>query len=319
MKERFYKFSRYLKDRFGYRVYKVSVDAGFSCPNKDGKFSKDSCIYCDNRTFSFNSRIPARPIEEQIKEGIDFGKKRYGAERFIVYFQAHTNTYAPLDVLKERYDKVKKFNDVVGISIGTRPDCVDEEILDLIKSYASDYEVWLEYGLQSMHEKTLEFINRQHKYGHFLRAVEMTKKRKIRICAHIIIGLPRERKNEILETAKELARLKIDGIKIHPLHIVKGTKLEELYNLNSYKPLELDEFVDITTEFLEYLWPDTVIQRIGADCPKELLVGPMWVLEKEAVLKQIEKNLKERSSYQGRNYKEKEKEMTWTMPLTRSI
>lgn len=293
MKEqkRYYKFSQYLKERFGGRVYKVSIDAGFSCPNRDGKLSKDGCIYCDNRAFSFNTRLGAKSIEEQIERGINFGKERYGAEKFIVYFQAYTNTYAPVAILKERYDVVKKFQDIVGIAIGTRPDFVNEEVLDLIQSYCKDYEVWLEYGTQSIHQKTLEFINRNHTYEDFLKACELTKKRDIKICAHVIVGLPEEGHDEIIETAKEMARLKLDGIKIHPLHIIKGTKLEELFKKGLYKPLELEEYVDILVEFLKCLWPGTVIQRITADCPKEFLVVPEWILDKNRFLNLMEKRL----------------------------
>lgn len=285
------KFSNYLKGHFGARVYKVSIDAGFLCPNKDGKLSKDGCIFCDNRAFSFNSRTEPKPIEEQIEEGINFGRQRYSAEKFIIYFQAFTNTYAPLNILKERYDVVKKFNNVVGISIGTRPDAVNEEILDLIQSYCKDYEVWLEYGLQSIHQKTLEFINRNHTYEDFLKAYELTKKRGIKICTHVIIGLPEEGRSEIVETAKEMARLKLDGIKIHPMHVVKGTKLEKLFNRGLYKPLKLEEYTELLIDFLWYLWPETVIQRITADCPKELLVAPKWILNKNYFLNLIEKKL----------------------------
>ena len=300
--ERYYKFSRYLRERFGCRVHKVSIDAGFSCPNKDGKFSKDGCIFCNNKAFSFNTRpgIPPKPIDVQIKEGIDFGKRRFKAEKFIVYFQAYTNTYAPLNILKERYDIVKRFKDIVGISIGTRPDCINEEILDLIESYSSDYEVWIEYGGQSVHRKTLEFINRNHSCEDFLKAVEITKKRNIKICAHIIIGLPQETKEDMLETAKEVGRLKLDGIKIHPLYIIKETKLEELFKSGSYKPLELDEYISIATDFLEYLWQNTVIQRITADCPHELLVTPLWLLNKNKVLNEIENALLRENKFQGR-------------------
>ncbi len=298
-KEKYYKFSEYLKERFGCRVHKVSIDAGFSCPNKDGKLSKDGCIYCDNRAFSPNTRTPKTSIETQIESGIKIGRERYGAEKFIVYFQAYSNTYAPLDILKERYDVVRKFKDIVGISIGTRPDCVDEKILDLIDSYSKDYETWIEYGLQSIHDKTLKLINRHHTYEDFLKAVELAKKRNIKICAHIIIGLPNETKEEMLETAKALAHLKIDGVKIHPLHIVKGTKLEELFKKGKYKPLELDEYVNIATEFLEYLPSTTVIQRLTADCPKEFLVAPLWILEKNKVLNLIEKKLAEKGTHQG--------------------
>lgn len=322
--QKYYKFSDYLKERFGCRVHKVSIDAGFSCPNKDGKLSTDGCIYCDNKAFSFPVRNSTSlhkigtisngaRIETQIENGIAFGRQRYGAEKFIVYFQAYSNTYAPLDILKQRYDVVRKFEDIVGISIGTRPDCVNEEILDLIESYAGDYEVWIEYGLQSIHDKTLKLINRHHTYEDFLKAVELTRAPRwvrgsapkqrssnIKICAHIIIGLPNETKEEMLETAKALAKLKIDGVKIHPLHVVKGTKLEELFKKGKYKPLELDEYVDIVTEFLGYLPSDTVIQRLTADCPKEFLVAPEWLLEKSNVLRRIEETLKERNTYQGK-------------------
>ena len=302
-KSRYYKFSEYLRERFDCRVHKVSIDAGFSCPNKDGKLSKDGCIYCDNRAFSFNTRLPSRLIETQIEEGANFGKRRYGAEKFIVYFQAFTNTYAPIDVLRQKYNIVRKFKDIVGISIGTRPDCVNEEILDLIQSYSSDYEVWLEYGLQSIHEKSLKFINRRHSYEDFLKAVELTKGRNIKICAHVIIALPAETKEDILATAKELGRLRLDGLKIHPLHIIKGTKLEELFKKKLYEPLELDEYVGIVTEFLEYLSPQTVIQRLSADCPQELLVSPLWIGEKNKVLKKIEDTLSEEGRFQGRLFK----------------
>ena len=310
----YYRFSEYLKERFGCRVYKVSIDAGFSCPNRDGTKSKEGCIYCDNRGFSFNTRLPGhilggqgriapRPIEAQVKEGIDFGRDRLKAEKFIVYFQAYTNTYAPVKVLREKYEIVKKFKDVAGISIGTRPDCVNEEILDLIASYAKGYEVWLEYGLQSIHKKSLEFINRGHTYEDFLQAVKLTRKRKkLKICAHTIVGLPGETREDILETAKELGRLKLDGVKIHPLHIIKGTKLEQLFEKGLYRPLDLEEYISLVTEFLEHLWPRTVIQRLSADCPRRFLVEPLWILQKNKVLNGIEEALLRKGSFQGKLY-----------------
>lgn len=302
--QRYYKFSEYLQERFGCRVYKVSIDAGFSCPNRDGTKSKVGCIYCDNRGFSLNSRIPPRTIETQIREGIDFGRKRFKAEKFIVYFQAYTNTYAPLEVLKEKYDVVKKFKDIVGLSIGTRPDCVNEEILNLIETYTKKYEVWLEYGLQSIHKKTLGLINRGHVYEDFLQAVRLTRKRKkLKICAHVIVGLPKETKEDILATAKELGRLKLEGVKIHPLHIIKGTKLEKLFQQGQFKPLDLEEYVSLVTEFLEYLWPKTVIQRLSADCPRQFLVAPLWILDKSRILHEIDATLMKQGSFQGRLYK----------------
>ncbi|MCK5595424.1 TIGR01212 family radical SAM protein [bacterium] len=302
---RYYEFSKYLRNRFGERVYKVSIDAGFSCPNRDGSKSKDGCIYCDNKGFSFNSRIAALPIEEQIAKGIEFGKRRFKAQKFIVYFQAYTSTYASLNVLKKKYNIIRKFKDVVGISIGTRPDCINDEILDLIESYTSDYEVWIEYGLQSIHNKTLEFINRGHFYEDFLEAVNLTRKRKnIKICVHVIIGLPNETKNDILKTAAVLGKLKLDGIKIHPIHIIKGTKLEGIYKEGRYRPLELDAYVDLTVEFLERIWQGTVIHRITADCPGKFLAAPMWILDKSKVLGKIDEKLLQMNTFQGKLYNE---------------
>ncbi|MFC1592508.1 TIGR01212 family radical SAM protein [Candidatus Omnitrophota bacterium] len=314
-KDRYYKFATYLKERFGCRVHKAAIDAGFSCPNKDGKISNQGCVYCDNRAVSFVSppdrklfpngtRLSAKPIESQIEEGITVGRKLFGAEKFIVYFQFHTNTYASADILKQRYDAIKKFPDIVGISIGTRPDCVNQEVLDLIHAYTVDYEVWIEYGLQSIHDKTLKLINRGHSYNDFSRAVEATRRKKdIKICAHVIIGLPGETKQHILQTAEELGRLKLDGIKIHPLHVIRGTKLEELLSAGLCKPLDFDEYVNLTVDFLEQLWPNTVVQRISADCPEDLLVSPLWILGKNKMLNAVENTLLEKNKYQGRLYK----------------
>jgi len=298
--DRYYRFSSYLKERFGCYVYKIGVDAGFSCPNRDGTLSGEGCIFCDNRAFSFNTRFPDRSIEAQIREGMEFGRKRYGAKKFMVYFQAYTNTYAPADSLKKRYDIVKNFKNIVGIAIGTRPDCVNEEILALIESYSADYEVWVEYGLQSIHAKTLQVINRNHTYQDFLHAIELTRGRNIKICVHVIIGLPGEGEKEVLQTAREVGRLGLQGIKIHPLHVVKGTRLEDMYKKGEYKPLTREEYVDLTVKFLEYLPPGLVIQRISADCPAELLVAPEWIAKKKEVLNKIEERLKEKNTFQGR-------------------
>ncbi|MBU1146831.1 MAG: TIGR01212 family radical SAM protein [Candidatus Omnitrophica bacterium] len=298
MSKGYYKFSTYFKNKgLKERVQKVTVDAGFSCPNRDGKISDEGCIYCNNEGFSPNTRKAFDSIERQIHEGI----KRSMAKKFIVYFQAYTNTYAPLERLKEVYDTARKFKDVIGISIATRPDCVTKDIIDLIELYTKDYEVWVEYGLQTIHKKTLEFINRGHLYEDFLKAVDLTRKKdNIKICAHVIIGLPFEDEGMIIETARSVANLKLEGIKIHPLHIIKGTRLEELYRVGKFKVLELEEYIDLAVKFLEHLWPETVIQRISADCPRDLLVAPLWILDKSKVLAGIE----QKDTFQGRLYKE---------------
>ena len=213
--------------------------------------------------------------------------------------------YGSLPALKARYDVVKRYPEIVGISIGTRPDCIDDEVLDLINSYAGRYEVWMEYGLQSIHKETLNFINRGHCYEDFLKAVKLTRKKKnINICAHVIIGLPhkwggRETREMIMATAREMGRLELDGIKIHPLHIVKGTKLETIFLKGGYPPMDLEEYVELAAEFLEYLSPRTVIQRISAECPREWLVAPQWISDKQKVLRIIEEKMIHKGVSQG--------------------
>ncbi|MBU1863352.1 MAG: TIGR01212 family radical SAM protein [Candidatus Omnitrophica bacterium] len=301
--ERYYKFSQYLRKQFGCRVQKVTVDAGFSCPNRDGKLSTEGCVYCDNRGFSFNTRLPARSIEEQITEGIAAGRERFKAEKFMVYFQAFTNTYATLDVLKKRYDAIRQFDNVVALAIGTRPDCVNEEILDLIDSYSQDYEVWLEYGLQSIHDTTLTQINRHHTFNDFFNTVKLTRRyNNINICVHIILGLPGETEDDMIKTAVALGDLKVEGVKIHPLHVVKGTKLEERYHEGLYVPLTLEKYVKIVKDVLECLSPQTVIQRITADCPSDMLIAPLWIREKANVLGKIDELLAHYDSFQGKQY-----------------
>lgn len=295
----YYKFSTYLKDRFGCRVYKIPVDAGFTCPNIDGTLSRNGCIYCDNYSFSPPVRMKGYSIRQQIEEGINFGRVRYGAEKFIVYFQPYTNTYGTVDSLRESYDIVKKFPDVVGISIGTRPDCIDEEKLSLIQGYTKHYDVWIEYGLQSIHNKTLKLINRNHTYEDFLEAIELTKDRGIKICAHVIIGLPGETEEEILQTAEACRQLRLDGIKIHPLYIVRGTVMERMFLKNEYKPITLDWYVRIVSRFIGHLWEGTVIQRVTADCPQEILLAPLWIRHKSSLLKELEDFMAKEGILQG--------------------
>lgn len=303
-KARYRKFSDYLKERFNERVYKVSVDAGFSCPNKDGKFSDEGCIFCDNRTFNAYFGNQPIPIKEQIANGIKFGSSRYRAKKFLVYFQANTNTYASIDELKKMYDSINEFDDVAGLMIGTRPDCIDNEILDLIESYSTKYEVWLEYGLQSIHDQTLKLINRNHTYKDFLKTYSLTKNRNIKVCPHVILGLPHETTAEMLETAKEMARLKPDAIKIHPLHIVKDTNLEKLYKKDKFRIYSLGEYFDLLIEFLRYLYPETVIARLTADCPRKLLIEPQWLEEKARFIQLLDKEMDKRGIFQGDLYKE---------------
>jgi len=234
---------------------------------------------------------------------MEFGRKRYGAKKFFIYFQSFSNTHAPLNVLKEKYGIIRKFNDIAGLSVGTRPDCVDSEKLDLIAGFAEDYEVWIEYGLQSIHDRTLKAVNRNHTYNDFLKAVEETEKRPgIKICAHVIIGLPGETSEEIYETASELAGLKIEGVKIHPLHVVKDTKMEEDFSRGKVRLLSMCEYAELAAGFIQRLYPETVIQRVTADCPADYLIAPDWINEKNKVLNLIEEKLGD--GFQGSLYKD---------------
>ena len=293
-------FSRYLRERFGERVGKVTLDAGFSCPHRDRKAREGGCIYCENRGFSRNTTESLAPLDEQIRSGVVRLARRYKAKRFIAYFQAFTNTFGEVDALKDRYDVVRSFPEIVGLSIGTRPDCISEEKLDLIEGYGDDYMVWIEYGLQSANDDTLRRINRGHTVRDFVEAVEKTARRRIRTCAHVILGLPGEGRDEMMDTAACVASLPIEGIKLHHLHVVKGTRLEEMVRRGDYSPLFLDEYVGLACDFLERIPAGITVQRLCGEAPKELLVAPEWTKEKQTVISRIRAELGRRGSYQGR-------------------
>ncbi len=300
--DRYYSFSSYLRKVFGKRVFRVTVDAGFTCPNRDGTKGSGGCIYCYSGS-NYDPEKRKKSIEEQIKEGIERVRRRYKATAFLVYFQAFTNTYAPLDHLRKVYDTVKKFPEVVGIIIGTRPDCVSKDILNLINSYTDKYLVWIEYGLESSHYRSLRWMKRGHGISDFVNAVLMTKEfPKINICAHTILGIPIEDRNDILETADFIASLKLDGVKIHPLHIIKDTELEKIYLEERFHILTLEEYSELVVEFIERLPPKTVIQRITGEVSEDLLVAPTWCShkEKQNVIKAIREEFERRDTSQGR-------------------
>ncbi|WP_456455651.1 TIGR01212 family radical SAM protein [Thermovibrio sp.] len=301
--ERYYSYSNYLKRIFGEKVYRVTVDAGFTCPNRDGSKGKGGCTYCYQGS-DYDLRKRTLTVKEQIKEGIERVKRRYKAKKFLVYFQAYTNTYAPLSKLKELYDTVREFKEVVGLIVGTRPDCVPQEVLELLNSYTEDYLVWLELGLESSHFKSLNWMNRGHGVSDFIDAVLRAKNfPKIKVCAHTILGLPTENYQEMMETADFLASLRIDGVKIHPLHIIKGTALEEIYKEEKFKTLEPEEYAKLVVDFIERLPEKTVIQRITGEAPKELLIAPYWCTKehKNRIINLIREEFERRNTYQGRN------------------
>jgi len=298
---RFLGFNAYLRQRFGCRVQKVTIDAGFTCPNRDGTLGQGGCTFCNNAGFSPNVRTDPAVVREQLARGIAAARRRRRkVEKFIAYFQAYTNTYAPIKTLKALYDEAWRFPEVVGMAIGTRPDCVDDEIIDLVASYSSRGEVWIEYGLQSAHDSTLATVNRGHDYQAFLDALERTRGRGIKVCVHTILGLPGETRDMMLETHRRLADLPIDGIKIHLIHIMRDTVMEQQYTCGEMKLLSRPEFVALVCDVLELLPPHVVIQRMHADAPREVLVAPEWCLDKVGILNEIHEALIRRDTWQGK-------------------
>ena len=301
--KRYRDFNAYLREIFGERVHKISLDAGLGCPNRDGTISRKGCLFCDQRGSGTGALInQGLSIDEQIARARPFIAKRYGARKFIAYFQSFTNTYAPVHQLRGLYDQALAHKDVVGLSVATRPDCVDEDSLNLLSSYVTDYLVWVEYGLQSSHDATLRRINRGHDVACFERSVKMADRRSLNICAHVILGLPGEDRDKMLQTARFLSHLPIRGVKVHLLYVVKGTPLAELYERGGLRCLERDEYVDLVVDFLEFLPPDMVVQRLTGDPVKYELLAPSWAKERQVNLRLIRDALERRKTCQGRLY-----------------
>jgi len=300
MNNRYNDLNSYFRKAFGCRVQKISIDAGFSCPNRDGSISTDGCIFCNQKGSGTGAYAKGLTISEQIQNGQKFIARRYKAKKFLAYFQAFSNTYAPCSHLKKIYDEALQQDKIVGLSLGTRPDCVDESVLNLLQEYARDYLVWIEYGLQSVHDETLLKINRGHDFKTFAKAVEATKNRGIKICAHVILGLPGENRDHMLKTAEIISKIGIDGIKIHLLYVIKGTKLETLYNSGKYKCLGPEEYATIVCDFLEIIPRSIVIQRLTGDPHPDELVAPAWSLDRNSTFKLIKEILEKRDSWQGK-------------------
>ena len=302
MKNRYYDLNSYLRELFGCRVQKIPLDAGLACPNRDGLVSTGGCIYCNSRGSGTGAMREGLSITAQVIRGKEFLKKRYKAKKFIAYFQSFSNTYGPHERLKGLYEEALAVDDIVGLSIGTRPDCIDESMLTILEGYTRDYLIWIEYGLQSIHDRTLTFINRGHDVKCFKRAVELTRNRGIKICTHVILGLPFEDRDDMLATAGAVAAMGIGGIKIHLLYVIKGTRMERLYLEGRYRCLEQEEYTDLVCDFLELLPPDMVIQRLTGDPHPAELVAPEWSLRKNETISVIKKILATRDSWQGKRF-----------------
>ncbi len=299
---RWYSFSDYIRDRFGegVKVHKVTLDAGFTCPNIDGTVARGGCTYCNNRSFSPPTREARRPLAEQVAQGIEFYRRRYRARHFFAYFQAWTNTYRPVEELRALYDEALGAGDFLGLDIGTRPDCVPDPVLDLVQSYVDrGLEVWLEYGLQSAHDRTLAATNRGHGLAEFLDAVRRTKGRGIRICAHLIHGLPGETREDMLESARVVAGLGVDGVKLHHCYVARGTALAADWRAGRYRPLTLEEYLDVLVPSLEMLPPRTVVHRLVGEFPGGETLAPDWGIGKKAFLDRVDRELERRDSRQG--------------------
>jgi hypothetical protein len=296
----YYAYSFYLRQKFAGRVHKVSLDAGFTCPNVDGTVAVGGCVFCDNRSFSPSRRLPRGSIPTQLEAGIRKLKWRYNVDKFIAYFQPATNTYAPADRLRPLFASALDHPQVIGLAIGTRPDCVADPVLNLLSELAGRTYLSVEYGMQSMHDRSLRWMNRGHDHAAFVDAVRRSRGRGFEICAHVILGLPGESPDDIRATANELACLGVDAVKIHNLYAVKQTPLAQDVLAGRVRLLEREEYVELVVDFLERLPPGVVVERITGEAPPDYLVGPGWCLDKPAIRAAIGAEFRRRQTYQGR-------------------
>jgi radical SAM protein (TIGR01212 family) len=292
----------YLKDKFGERVQKITLDAGLTCPNRDGRVGAGGCLYCNVRGSGTGAFRRGESVAVQMEAGLQRLARRYGAKKFIVYFQSFSNTYAPIPKLRELYDAALAYPQVVGLSIGTRPDCVDNEVLDLLAGYAKNRLVWLELGLQSAHDATLQWLNRGHDVACFTDAVGRAEARGLDVVAHVILGLPGEGPEEVAATARYLRRLPLHGVKIHLLYVVRDSGLAPLYQAGGYACLTQAQYVSLAVDFIEYLPAGLVIHRLTGDPHREELLAPAWCLDKPRVLQHLREEFARRGTRQGSRF-----------------
>lgn len=299
MTKRYNSLSDFLKNKFSCKVFKVSLNAALTCPNRDGTKGAGGCIYCKPETMMPLNYHDNMGIKEQLYQGIEYIQKRHKADKFISYFQINTNTYAPVHALEKIYRQGLDHPGVVGMVVSTRPDCVDDNMLDLLQTLSKEKFLWLELGLQSSHNKTLKLINRCHTVEDFTDAVKRANNRNIPVCTHVILGLPGETKEAMIDTARFLSGLGIWGIKLHHTHIHKGTKLEEMYKKKDFRVLGLDEYADLVVKFLQEIPEDIIIHRLCGDTSRRFLVAPDWSVNKFVILDKIHRLMEEMDTYQG--------------------
>jgi len=297
--KRYHTWNYYLRNTFGEKIFKVSINAGFTCPNIDGKITYGGCTYCSKEG---SGDFAGNPKDDLIKQFYDIREmmlKKWPKAKYIGYFQAYTNTYAPLEVLKEKYETILELEDVIGLSISTRPDCLPDDVVEYLGELNERTNLWVELGLQTIHDSTSKLINRGHDYKTFLDGVEKLKAKNIKVIVHIINGLPGEDYNMMMETAKAVSKMGVDGIKIHLLHVIKNTPMEKMLEKGMLKLMTQDEYINLVCDQLEILPEEMIVHRLTGDGKREDLVGPLWSLKKWEVLNQIDATLKERNSFQG--------------------
>ena len=294
-------YNELLKNKFGEKVYKLTLDGGFTCPNRDGVKGRGGCTFCDDTGSSSRAQERGDSITEQLLKNIERVQKRFKANKFVAYFQSYTNTYGKIERLKRLYDEaVSAHPDIIGLAISTRPDCVNEEILDLIASYQKPGGyLSMEYGMQTIHNKTLERVNRCETHDDFLKALYLTRDRGISTCVHVILGMPGETHQEMMQTAQELSRLKPEGVKIHCMAAMKNTPLAEDYEAGRWLPLEQDAYVELVCDFIENLDPSIALHRVSGNGHRDGLLAPRWLLKKMEVMEQITQTLHKRGTRQG--------------------
>lgn len=296
----YYSFSDYLWNKYHCRVLKIPINAGLSCPNRDGTIGADGCIFCSEDGSASPGMTPSMSIGEQMDSAKRAFKRSDADTRYIAYFQAFTNTYGPPSLLKRLYDEATARNDVIGMMIGTRPDCLADDALDCIASYQKPgFELWIEIGMQTSHDKSLEFLRRGHTNGATADAVDRAARRGIPVCVHLILGIPGESWQDMMETAAVLRTMPVRGVKFHHLHVIRGTDLEESFREGRMKPLSMNEYVSTLCDFIERVSPEILIHRLTGDREENSLVAPRWGLHKGTVIKAIEDEFRRRGSFQG--------------------
>ncbi len=301
-KKRYNDFPTYFKNKFSGRVQKVSVDAGFTCPNRDGTKGVGGCTYCNNKTFKPTYCNLDNSVTTQITQGIRFFSKKYATMKYLAYFQAYTNSYAPLENLKELYEEALQHPDIIGLVISTRPDTVSNQLLDYLAELSKTVYVMVEFGLESHLNRSLKAVNRGHTFSESVRALEETAKRGINNCAHLILGLPGETRDDLLEQARVISKLPVKNLKLHQLQIHKGTLLEKQYRENpeKFSLFTAEAYIELVVDYLELLNPEIIVERFVSQAPPEMLIAPKWGLKNFEFVAKVEKRLQERQTWQGR-------------------